>query len=56
MEHWEHAQITGRLAGENMTGGTFLSNFFLFRVKNKSSKVVFNFPAALSRQILLKGQ
>uniref|UniRef100_A0A0R3S5N2 Pyr_redox_2 domain-containing protein n=1 Tax=Elaeophora elaphi TaxID=1147741 RepID=A0A0R3S5N2_9BILA len=21
MEHWEHAQITGRLAGENMTGG-----------------------------------
>ncbi|VDN45316.1 unnamed protein product [Gongylonema pulchrum] len=21
VEHWEHAQITGRLAGENMTGG-----------------------------------
>lgn len=24
MEHWEHAQITGRLAGENMTQGIVL--------------------------------
>ncbi|KAH7731342.1 Pyridine nucleotide-disulfide oxidoreductase family protein [Aphelenchoides avenae] len=32
VEHWEHAQITGRVAGENMTGGnrsyTHQSSFF----------------------------